>query len=784
MTADNKKAPAGVDGEGPEGSAPGDAARTDALPDIVSPEPDEARVFLERLGGGRFGFQPYTDDETGPKPDPDPFLRPDYRRHGYFTDLVDELVRFNDAGAAIAPIVNELDGKGFRTEHVARVRAVFADLDLPAQDAVSALHRATDSELPPTMAVQSSLVRFHLYWVLNDDLSLERFGDVQRALAERYGGDPQVANLNRAMRLPGFVHRKDPARPFRSRLVYVSERRYAASELLAAFLPADAGTPSPAAAPAPAEFDAALLEDALGAIPADDRETYVTVIRAVKLSAEEAGFPEESAKEIVRAWAKTSPKYEEREFEKRWEKDFKRAGGKVQRLGTVFKAATDYGWRRPDKLTVDDFYAYMPMHNYIYAPTRETWPASSVNARVPKVTTPGGPVEPATWIDRHRAVEQLTWSPGEPELVKDRLLAEGGWIDRVGAKVFNLYRPPAPPTGDPAQADPWREHLAKLYPEEHAHIERWLAHRVQHPGEKINHGIVLGGAPGIGKDTLLVPVRRAVGFWNMQEVSPVQIVGRFNGFLKSVVLRVSEARDLGGNDMSATNRYMLHEHMKTFTAEPPEVLRIDEKHLREYYVPNVLGVVVTTNYQDGMYLPPDDRRFFVAWSELTSDDFPTGYWQELYGWYENGGAEHVAAHLATLDLSEFGPKARPPWTAAKAAMVDAGQDPETSMFADALDKMDNPNAVVLAELAAWGDDELEMLLSDKKNARRVPKLLEEVGYVRTVNPGDKTGKWKIGGKRQTIYAKRELSERDRIAAARAVTHTELRTGQTTFPGQE
>ena len=29
---------------------------------------------------------------------------------------------------------------------------------------------------------------------------------------------------------------------------------------------------------------------------------------------------------------------------------------------------------------LDDFYAYMPMHSYIYAPTRELWPASSVNA--------------------------------------------------------------------------------------------------------------------------------------------------------------------------------------------------------------------------------------------------------------------------------------------------------------------------------------------------------------------------------------------------------------------
>jgi hypothetical protein len=32
---------------------------------------------------------------------------------------------------------------------------------------------------------------------------------------------------------------------------------------------------------------------------------------------------------------------------------------------------------------LDDFVAYMPMHNYVFLPTREPWPAASVNARIP-----------------------------------------------------------------------------------------------------------------------------------------------------------------------------------------------------------------------------------------------------------------------------------------------------------------------------------------------------------------------------------------------------------------
>jgi hypothetical protein len=71
-----------------------------------------------------------------------------------------------------------------------------------------------------------------------------------------------------------------------------------------------------------------------------------------------------------------------------------------------------------------------------------------------------------------------------------------------------------------------------------------------------------------------------------------------------VILRVSEARDSGDVD-----RYQLYEHMKVYTAAPPDVLRCDEKNIREHSVMNVCGVIITTNHKaDGIYLPADDWR--------------------------------------------------------------------------------------------------------------------------------------------------------------------------------
>jgi len=209
-------------------------------------------------------------------------------------------------------------------------------------------------------------------------------------------------------------------------------------------------------------------------------------------------------------------------------------------------------------------------------------------------------------------------------------------------------------------AQPWVDHVRRVYPDDADHIIRFLAHRVQRPGEKINHVVVLGGSQGIGKDSLLEPVTHAVGSWNFLEVSPQQLLGQFNGYIKSVVLRISEARDLGDVD-----RFKLYDHLKTYATTPPATMRVNEKHLREYYVFNVSGVIITTNYKtDGIYLPADDRRHFVAWSELNKEDFPPDYWNNLWGWYYRGGINDVAAYLATLDISAFDLKAPPAKTSA------------------------------------------------------------------------------------------------------------------------
>jgi hypothetical protein len=421
-----------------------------------------------------------------------------------------------------------------------------------------------------------------------------------------------------------------------------------------------------------------------------------------------------------------------------------------------------------EAVNLEDFVAYLPMHTYYFMPTREPWPASSVNVRVPPLGTRTRDKDgkeklilASAWLDQNRSAEQMTWAPGEGDLIHDRLISDGGWIERGGATCLNLYRPPKLTLGIAAEANPWRDHVAMVYPDDHEHIIRWLAHRVQHPEIKTNHALVLGGAQGIGKDTLLEPVKRAVGPWNFSEVSPQNMFGRFNGYIQSVILRISEARDLGDVD-----RYQFYERLKAYTAAPPDVLRVDEKFLREHSVLNCCGVIITTNHKsDGIYLPADDRRHFVAWSTRTKEDFPDNYWVGLWSWYNNGGDSHVVAYLAELDLSEFDPKAPPPKTAAFFDIVDNNRAPEDAELADALDALRWPDAVTLAQISTVVAADFGLWLADRKNRRSIPHRLERCGYARARNGDAEDGLWKIGNRRQAVYAKSNLSVRNQHAVA-------------------
>jgi Family of unknown function (DUF5906) len=418
-------------------------------------------------------------------------------------------------------------------------------------------------------------------------------------------------------------------------------------------------------------------------------------------------------------------------------------------------------------LPISDFVAYSPDHSYIYRATGDPWTSTAVNSRVMPVKIGGGkkPLAANVWLDRNDAVEQRTWAPGEPQIIKDKLVAEGGFFPKPRAHVFNLYKPPQIITATSTDIRFWRDHLHALWPDEADHIERWQAHRVQRPGEKINHALLLGGEQGVGKDAVIAPLKVAVGSWNFHEISPQEALGSFNEFRQSVVLRISEGKDLGDVD-----RFAFYEATKTLIAAPPDTLRCNPKFVKPYYVLNVVGVIITTNHKvGGVFLPSDDRRHLVAWTTVERSAFDEAYWLRYWARLEEGGAEAVADYLKALDLSRFNPKAPPPRTQAFYEMANAMRSEKESEMDDVIEHLDKPNALVIDKIVArartLGRHNFVEWLKDGKNARQTALFLEDCGYRRLSNPHDrKQGRWVVGNQRTAVYVRKNLTDREGFAA--------------------
>ena len=106
-------------------------------------------------------------------------------------------------------------------------------------------------------------------------------------------------------------------------------------------------------------------------------------------------------------------------------------------------------------------------------------------------------------------------------------------------------------------------------------------------------------------------------------------------------------------------------------------------------------------------------------------------------------------------------------------MVSLGRAPEESGLADVLDSLGRPPAVTVEmvrdQAGKIGHTDCSTWINDRKMRRQIPGKFETVGYTVVRNESDKhDGQWKVGVKRVTVYGRKDLSERDRQAAAWAL----------------
>jgi Primase C terminal 2 (PriCT-2)/Protein of unknown function (DUF3987)/RepB DNA-primase from phage plasmid len=288
---------------------------------------EQTRRFLRLLdpAARSFTFQTFDDD----------------RSNGHATnsmlarDTSDrlEVVRLYGQGAGVFITVNETDLTGRKSENITRVRAVWQEDD----DG-----HGGPFPLDPSLVVESSPGHFHRYWQVSDhwpadDRGRGDFAAVMARMVTSYGSDHRAKDISRVLRLPGFLHRKDPTRPHTVRIIEESNRRYTREQILRAFPPVEREARQHSNDWRSGNSDEERIAEALRVIPSDDRDTWLQVGMAVKDALGDRG------RSLWDNWSAGSSKFDQKDQEKTW-RSIRRNGITV---ATVFYLAQQHGWSPP-----------------------------------------------------------------------------------------------------------------------------------------------------------------------------------------------------------------------------------------------------------------------------------------------------------------------------------------------------------------------------------------------------------------------------------------------------
>jgi len=363
----------------------------------------------------------------------------------------------------------------------------------------------------------------------------------------------------------------------------------------------------------------------------------------------------------------------------------------------------------------------------------EYWPMKIGKDKdgIPKETL----VKPSNYlmnVSNGLLVETSTWWPGMPRIIEGYLAIDGAMIADERRNMFNTYMPP-PPLAAPLSAGQaevkaklWIDHVKGLWPDpkEHGYFLDYCAHMVQRPEEKCNAIITLSGAQGIGKDVSLIPVKAAVGQWNVCDISPDEFASPYNPWVQCVMLIINEMRPTK-EDFHASSIY---EKLKRISVTPPDTLAVSDKYMRMRYVMNVLRTFITTNDMTAMYINATDRRMAVFHSTVPQGWRSPEYFSKLTDWLtKKGGNDACAAYLATRDISKFEPKSKPAATAGWEAIVSGWSAPNDAISA-AIESLNEPIVMFSTELyrASFdGADDIRALL---QHPRKMQHRLQTSGY--------------------------------------------------------
>jgi len=352
-------------------------------------------------------------------------------------------------------------------------------------------------------------------------------------------------------------------------------------------------------------------------------------------------------------------------------------------------------------------------------------------------------------------VDKIEYAPGLPnKFTKKRTNYINTYIDDTHKGI----------KGD---VTPWLELFEVLGwgGEKRDHIMDFLAYTIQHPEDKINHAIILGGGEGIGKDTLIWPIVTAMGR-NATIIQGSDLLLNFNSYLLNTkLLQINEID--AGNYVQAQ---AVSNKIKGFITAPPDTININEKMVPSFSIQNKVNVIMGTNETRPVIMAMDSRRYYFLWSYLNIHD-ESGhnvlprymrYYKELWAWLKADGWKYCIEALYQRDVSQFDPGATPPTTDDLIDVRESSMDPVLLLFHECIkDKISLFQSDLLtirdiySVLTSVNPAQLGVSIKKIPSTNILARILKQAQFVKSFRVYEKR-------KSQILYCIRGYDKYDRI----------------------
>jgi len=334
-------------------------------------------------------------------------------------------------------------------------------------------------------------------------------------------------------------------------------------------------------------------------------------------------------------------------------------------------------------------------------------------------------------------LEACTFAPGHDTIFERKLNLWTGW----GV--------------EPAKGDvkPWKALMDHLFrgaePASRKWFEQWCAYPLQHPGAKMATAAVFWGiVQGSGKTLVGHTLMRIYGKHG-SEITDAEIEDDRFDWAENMQFILAD-------DITASNNRKLANRLKTMITQ--KTLKINQKYIPRYSVPDCINYYFTSNDPDAFYLDDGDRRYFIH--EVNNDKLEVNFRKSYIKWRDEGtaGIQALFDYLLNLDTSDFDPQAEAYVTAAKAEMAGLTKSDIGSWVADvrqgAIKLKLKGDLFTSTELLA----EYDPMGAGRVTANGIARELKRAGF-RSPGPTGSMAKTKFGNVRlYAVYNREEWKD--------------------------